>query len=111
MVSMPMTTYEEFSSYKDKFYKLLDEIRNCYDTKLFDNNVDTIITPPVTIGYCTDAGKCANAINNNKFATLFNAPLPAILNIEREVIFTRRSLRQSQNIPANPAASKLLQIE
>ena len=26
-VSMPMTTYEELSLYKDKFYKLLDEIR------------------------------------------------------------------------------------
>lgn len=43
-VSMPMTTYEEFSSYKDKFYKLLDEIRNCYDTTLFDNNTDTTIS-------------------------------------------------------------------
>lgn len=43
-VSMPMTTYEEFSSYKDKFYKLLDEIRNCYDTRLFDNNTDTMIS-------------------------------------------------------------------
>lgn len=43
-VSMPMTTYEEFSSYKDKFYKLLDEIRSCYDTRLFDNNADTMIS-------------------------------------------------------------------
>lgn len=43
-VSMPMTTYEELSLYKDKFYKLLDEIRNCYDTRLFDNNADTIIS-------------------------------------------------------------------
>lgn len=43
-VSMPMTTYEEFSLYKDKFYKLLDEIRNCYDTTLFDKNADTIIS-------------------------------------------------------------------
>lgn len=43
-VSMPMTTYEEFSSYKDKFYKLLDEIRNCYDTTLFDNSADITIS-------------------------------------------------------------------
>lgn len=43
-VSMPMTTFEELNSYKDKFYELLNEIRNCYDTKLFDNNADTIIS-------------------------------------------------------------------
>lgn len=43
-VSMPMTTFEELNSYKDKYYELLNEIRNCYDTKLFDNNVDTIIS-------------------------------------------------------------------
>lgn len=43
-VSMPMTTFEELNSYKDKFYELLNEIRNCYDTKLFDNNMDTIIS-------------------------------------------------------------------
>lgn len=43
-VSMPMTTFEELNSYKDKFYDLLNEIRNCYDTTLFDNNADTIIS-------------------------------------------------------------------
>lgn len=43
-VSMPMTTFEELNCYKDKFYELLNEIRNCYDTKLFDNNMDTIIS-------------------------------------------------------------------
>lgn len=43
-VSMPMTTFEELNSYKDKFYELLNDIRNCYDTKLFDNNMDTIIS-------------------------------------------------------------------
>lgn len=43
-VSMPMTTFEELNSYKDKFYELLNDIRNCYDTKLFDNNIDTIIS-------------------------------------------------------------------
>jgi hypothetical protein len=41
---MPMTTFEELNSYKDKFYELLNDIRNCYDTKLFDNNMDTIIS-------------------------------------------------------------------
>lgn len=44
IVSMPMTTFEELNSYKDKFYELLNDIRNCYDTKLFDNNMDTIIS-------------------------------------------------------------------
>lgn len=44
MVSMPMTTYEELSSYKDRFFNLLNEIKDCYDTVLFDNNADTIIT-------------------------------------------------------------------
>ena len=43
-VNMPMTTFEELNCYKDKFYELLNEIRNCYDTKLFDNNMDTIIS-------------------------------------------------------------------
>lgn len=43
-VSMPMTTFEELNLYKDKFYELLNDIKNCYDTKLFDNNIDTIIS-------------------------------------------------------------------
>lgn len=43
-VSMPMTTFEELNSYKDKFFNLLNEIKDCYDTKLFDNNIDTIIS-------------------------------------------------------------------
>ena len=44
MVSMPMTTFEELSSYKDRFFDLLNEIKDCYDTTLFDNYMDTIIS-------------------------------------------------------------------
>ena len=39
--------------------------------------VDTIITPPVTMGYCTDAWTCASASTKIKFATLLILPLAA----------------------------------
>lgn len=42
-VNMPMITFEELNSYKDRFFNLLDEIKGCYDTVLFDNNADTVI--------------------------------------------------------------------
>lgn len=43
-INMPLTTFEELNAYKDKFYDLLNEIKSCYDTTLFDNNADTIIS-------------------------------------------------------------------
>ena len=38
--------------------------------------VEKTITPPVTIGYWTDAGKCNREISNKRFAMLFSAELP-----------------------------------
>ena len=32
------------------------------------SNVETIMTPPVTIGNCTDASTCARAMTSNRFA-------------------------------------------
>lgn len=37
--------------------------------------VDTIMTPPVTIGYCREASTFASAITNKKLASLLVAPL------------------------------------
>lgn len=43
-INMPLTTFEELNSYKDKFYDLLNEIKSCYNTTLFDNNMDNLIS-------------------------------------------------------------------
>ena len=37
--------------------------------------VETIMVPPVTIGYWTDASTCTSASTSKKFATLLIAPL------------------------------------
>ena len=47
IISMPMTAYEEFSLYRDKYYELLGEIKGCFDTKLLDTNCDNIINVDV----------------------------------------------------------------
>lgn len=39
-VSMPMTSYEELICFKNKYYQLLAELAECYNTNLFDNNVE-----------------------------------------------------------------------
>lgn len=44
--------------------------------------VETIITPPVTMGYCTDASTCIRAITSRKLAMRlaipFSAPTPTL---------------------------------
>ena len=39
-VSMPMTSYEELIYFKNIYYQLVKELVNCYNTNLFDNNVE-----------------------------------------------------------------------
>ena len=39
--------------------------------------VETMITPPVTRGYCMDASRCIKAITNKKLAILSMAPFAA----------------------------------
>ena len=43
MVSMPMTTYEELESYKNKFENLTNELKSCIDTQLYDLGVSTTL--------------------------------------------------------------------
>ncbi len=42
-VSMPMIVYDEFEQYKTKYYDLLNELRNCFNTQLFDSNISNSI--------------------------------------------------------------------
>lgn len=42
-VSMPMTTYEEFEQYKKRYKELLDELKSCFNTQLFDTNTEASI--------------------------------------------------------------------
>ena len=39
--------------------------------------VENTITPPVTTGYCTEAGNFRSAISSNRLAMLFRTALPA----------------------------------
>lgn len=43
MVSMPMTTYEELESYKNKFENLANELKSCIDTQPYDSGVSTML--------------------------------------------------------------------
>lgn len=43
MVSMPMTTYEELESYKNKFENLTNELKSCIDTQPYDLGVSTTL--------------------------------------------------------------------
>ena len=64
--------------------------------------VETIITPPVTIGYCTDESTCISAITSIKFANLFAIPLKALtssLNAEKRDSFL--FLRKKNNKQAS----------
>ena len=48
-----------------------------FDFLTISINVENTITPPVTIGYCTEAGSLSSAIKRSKFAILFKHALPA----------------------------------
>lgn len=43
MVSMPMTTFEELQTYKNKLQELHDELKSCFDTTAFDVDNQTFI--------------------------------------------------------------------
>ena len=43
MVSMPMTTYEELESYKNKFENLTNELKSCIDTQPYDSGVSNML--------------------------------------------------------------------
>ena len=47
--------------------------------------VETMITPPVTKGYCTDAGNTASEIRSKKLATRLRIPPPALKRIARKL--------------------------
>lgn len=42
-VTMPITTYEEFECYKKRYKELQDELKSCFNTKLFDANAESSI--------------------------------------------------------------------
>ena len=58
--------------------------------------VDTIITPPVTSGYCADASTCARAITNRRFATLFAIPPTELIATDMGVFFGVPSFRRKK---------------
>ena len=39
-VSMPMTSYEELIYYKNIYHQLVKKLADCYDTNLFDSNIE-----------------------------------------------------------------------
>ena len=39
-VSMPMTSYEELIYFKNIYHQLVKKLTDCYNTNLFDNNVE-----------------------------------------------------------------------
>ena len=47
--------------------------------------VETMITPPVTKGYCTDAGNTAREIKSKRLATRLRIPPPALKRIARKL--------------------------
>lgn len=47
--------------------------------------VETMITPPVTKGYCTDAGNTASEIRSKKLAIRLRIPPPALKRIARKL--------------------------
>ena len=72
--------------------------------------VDTIITPPVTMGYCTEASTFASATTSHMLAILFAIPLLA-LNASDEIdgaVFSflkKMSMISPENIMVHSAIS------
>ena len=43
-ITMPLTTFDELNSYKDKYENLVNSIKNCFDTSHVETNISNNIT-------------------------------------------------------------------
>ena len=75
--------------------------------------VETIMVPPVTMGYCTEVSTWASAMTRKKFATLLIAPeaaaTPLLFHVMGEAFCPRKN--KSRISPDKTIEQTALQIE
>ena len=80
--------------------------REGFSPKRNAESVQTIITPPVTMGYCTDASMWESANTNKKFPTWLMEPPPTANKTERRLQAWRwRFVNSKSMLPDNSTVS------